>query len=191
MTHLTPLHTITRVTADELHLADFLYRKAALYIMNTTRTQQIAVLEQTHAALVQLTAELADDALDFHPAADEWSIREILAHLVDDEMYVMRTRLERIVKEDMPTLTPNDEKKWYATRNTTRDHTAELLNDFALQRAASLNIMSMLREEDWARRGLQPEYGVFSAEEWLKHWAEHDTVHIEQISKTLEVYKRE
>lgn len=158
--------------------------------MNTTRTQQIALLEQTHPRLVQLTAELADGALDFHLGTDEWSIREILAHLVDDEMYVMRTRLERIVKEDMPMLTPNDEKKWYATRNTTHDSIDELLGDFALQRAASLNIISMLREEDWVRQGIQPEYGTFSAEEWLGRWAEHDTIHIEQISKTLEVYKR-
>lgn len=159
--------------------------------MNSTRTQQINILEQTHANLIRLTAELSDEALDFHFAVNEWSIREILAHLVDDEMYIMRCRLERMIKEDMPTLAPHDEKKWYATRNTTRDHIAELLSDFALQRAASLNIMSALREEDWLRQGLQPEYGVFSAEEWLDHWAEHDRTHVEQITKTLEVYKRE
>lgn len=157
--------------------------------MHTPRAQHITTLEQTPSILARLTAELPDAALDFRTDAEAWSIREILAHLVDDEMYVMRTRMERILKEDMPLLAPHDEKKWYATRNTTRDQIAELLEDFALQRSASLGILRMLRESDWTRQGRQPEYGVFTAEEWLGHWVEHDTTHIEQISRTVEVYQ--
>ena len=104
-------------------------------------------------------------------------------------MYVMRTRLERMIKEDRPSLAPHDEQSWYASRNTTRDRLDDLLSDFGLQRAASLGIISMLRESDWVREGYQPEYGVFTAEEWLTHWAAHDTTHIRQIESNLEVYK--
>src|SRR5689334_18971188 len=106
--------------------------------MAADRTQNLAVLEQTLPALTALAATLDDAALDYRMAPDEWSIREILAHLVDDEIYVMRLRLERIVKEDQPHLAPHDEKRWYATRNTTRDALGELLDDFRVQRAASL-----------------------------------------------------
>ena len=157
--------------------------------MATTRAEHIAALQRTPATLVQLTSSLPDDALDFHPGQDAWSIREILAHLVDDEMYVMRLRLERIIKEDNPQLTPHDEKRWYAARNTTRDALGELLTDFTVQRAASLGIIGMLRESDWARQGLQPEYGTFTAENWLEHWAEHDATHLRQIEATLQVYQ--
>ena len=155
--------------------------------MSIARSQHIITLEQTHASLLRLTDALTDEMLDFHFEADAWSIREILAHLVDDEMYVMRTRMERIVKEDMPLLAPHDEKRWYATRNTTRDQLDQLLGDFAIQRAASLGMLRMLRESDWERQGRQPEYGIFTAEEWLGHWVTHDTIHIEQISRTVEV----
>lgn len=158
--------------------------------MSLSRTHQIATLAQTHATLTRLTEGLTDDALDFHSDPEAWSIREILAHLVDDEMYVVRTRMERIVKEDMPLLAPHDEKRWYATRNKTRDQLAELLSDFAVQRAASLALLRMLREEDWQRQGTQPEYGDFTAEVWLGHWVAHDTTHIEQISSTLEMYDK-
>lgn len=157
--------------------------------MNTPRSQCIATLEQTSPILIRLTSSLSESALDFRQASDQWSIREILAHLVDDEMYVMRTRLERMIKEDRPSLAPHDEQRWYASRNTTRDRLAELLSDFDLQRAASLGIISMLRESDWVREGYQPEYGVFTAEEWLTHWGAHDTTHIRQIESNLEVYK--
>ena len=69
--------------------------------MSATCAELIAALEQTGPALQRLTAGLADDALDFRLNQVDWSIREVLAHLVDDEMYVMRLRLERIIKEDI------------------------------------------------------------------------------------------
>src|SRR5919201_1089448 len=149
------------------------------------REHLIHTIKETPSTLVQLTSTLDDAALDFRAAPDQWSIREILAHLVDDEMFVMRTRLERIVKEEHPHLAPHDEKKWYATRNTARDALAELLADFTMQRAASLNILRMLRDTDWARQGYQPEYGHFTAEQWLTHWVAHDTTHIQQIRSNL------
>jgi hypothetical protein len=155
------------------------------------RTAHLDTLRQTHAALAQLASGLADAALDFRPADEEWTAREILAHLVDDEMYVMRLRMERIVKEERPHLTPHDEKHWFATRNTTRDARDELLADFALQRAASLGILDMLRESDWARRGFQPEYGEFTAEGWLERWVAHDLTHLRQIERNLEAYYKQ
>ena len=153
--------------------------------MSTSRAELLTALAGTFPALVELTAALDDAALDFRNGPDDWSVREILAHLVDDEMYVTRTRLERIIKEDSPDLAPHDEKKWYANRNTGRDRLDELLADFELQRAASLGILKMLRESDWQRQGFQPEYGHFSAETWLAHWVEHDQVHLRQIASNL------
>jgi hypothetical protein len=153
--------------------------------MQNTRTQLIDTLSQTGQTLADLTSGLTDTVLDFRPAPDEWTIREILAHLVDDEMYVMRTRLERMIKEDQPHLAPHDEKKWFADRNKNRDRLSELLEDFRLQRGASLAIFNMLREKDWQRQGYQPEYGTFTAEKWLTHWVEHDRVHIEQIRRLI------
>jgi hypothetical protein len=158
--------------------------------MNSDRAQLIATLEQTPSSLERLTADLDEAGLDFRAAPGDWSIREILAHLVDDEMYVMRTRLERMVKEERPHLAPHDEKHWHATRNTTRDGLAELLADFGVQRAASLGILKMLRETDWARPGFQPEYGELTASSWLTSWVAHDTTHIRQIETTAAAARR-
>ena len=155
-----------------------------------SRDDSLAILETTTSALRRLTGALDDAALDFHPAPDAWSIREILAHLVDDEAFVMRLRLARIVKEDWPHLAPHDEKQWYTSRNTTRDARDELLADFETQRAASLGIARLLRPADWQRVGFQPEYGEFTAETWLTRWAEHDAVHLNQIEQTLLAYQQ-
>jgi hypothetical protein len=156
--------------------------------VTSARSNLIRTLEQTYPTLVRLVASLDDTVLDFRPAVGDWSVREILAHLVDDEMYVMRTRVERVVKEDHPHLAPHDEKKWYQTRNTTRDNLSELLADFNLQRQASLGMIRMLRDSDWAREGFQPEYGHLSAEGWLERWVDHDTIHLRQIESNLAAF---
>jgi DinB superfamily len=156
-----------------------------------TRNDSLAILEATEPALRRLTGNLDDAALDFRPASDGWSIREVLAHLVDDEAFIMRQRLARIVKEDRPHLAPHDEKHWYASRNTAHDARDELLADFQAQRAASLGIARLLRPADWQRAGFQPEYGEFTAEGWLEHWADHDTVHLNQIKEILHIYQQQ
>jgi uncharacterized damage-inducible protein DinB len=156
--------------------------------MQATRTELITTLEQTGPALMQQASQLTDAALDFRSDAQEWSIREILAHLVDDEMFVTRTRLERMIQEEHPSLVPHDEKKWYSQRNTTRDSLNELLSDFATQRAASLGILTMLREQEWVRTAYHSEYGNMTVEEWVKHWAEHDLIHLRQIERALADY---
>jgi hypothetical protein len=153
--------------------------------MVATHQELIEELSKTHPALVELTDGLTDETLDFRAGPDEWSIREILAHLVDDEMFVMRTRLERMMKEDHPNLPSHDEKKWYARRNRSRDQLYELLNDFVIQRTASLNILSLLRDSEWQRTAYHPEYGDFTAEQWVGNWLEHDQVHLRQITNTI------
>lgn len=149
------------------------------------RLSVIAQLRETPAKLRELTTSHVDSALDFRPSADDWSVREVLAHLVDDEMFVMRNRLVRIVQEEHPHLQPHDEQRWHATRNTSRDQLAQLLDDFATQRAASVGIMEFLREDDWQREGFQPEIGTFTADQWLDRWLEHDKVHLAQITANL------
>lgn len=156
---------------------------------NSSVADSLAVLEATTSALQQLVTPLDDHALDFRPAEDAWTIREVLAHLVDDEAFIMRQRLARIAKEERPDLAPHDEQHWYAHRNTARDTT--LLADFQVQRDASLGVIRLLRDADWQRVGYQPEYGEFTAAEWLVHWADHDTLHLRQIAETLATYQQQ
>ena len=158
--------------------------------MPSNRDDLISTLGNTYPLLFALVGRETDAALDYRLAPDDWSTREILAHLVDDEMFMMRTRLERMIKEDQPNLPSHDEKKWYANRNKNRDSRDDLLSDFELQRQASLSIIHLLRDTEWTRTAYHPEYGTFTAETWLGNWAEHDAVHLMQIENNLASYQQ-
>ncbi len=156
--------------------------------MTSRGTQEISSLLEGLAATpdrLQAAVRDADDgALDAAPDGD-WSARTVLAHLRDDEFMVMRLRLERMIVEDHPTLTPFDEKAWAASRWRGRDTVDDLLADFRLQREVTMMILRRLEEDDWRRTGLQPEYGAFDVHWWAEHWLEHDETHIAQIGSAL------
>lgn len=141
-------------------------------------------LVTTPDRLESLTAGVDDAALDAAPDG-EWSARVVLAHLRDDEYMLMRPRMVRIVVEAHPTLVPFDERAWAASRWKGRDALPQLLEDFRMQREASMMMLRRLEGDDWQRTGLQPEYGVFDAHWWLEHWLDHDENHLAQIESVL------
>jgi hypothetical protein len=146
----------------------------------------IARLAATPSALAHLVAELGDAELDASPAG-EWSPRTLLAHLRDDEYLCQRLALERMLAEDVPTISVLEGADWEPSRNHARDRKEWLLADFALQRQASLAILRSLQPSDWARRGRVPEHLPFTVEALVQRWVEHDDQHVAQLEATLGV----
>lgn len=150
----------------------------------TSHQELIRTLAQTPETLEAMLLSASDTGLD-SARPGEWSARTVAAHLRDDEFMVMRLRLERMLVEDGPLLTPFDEGAWAATRWRGRESLQELVADLRMQRAASLHILARLDEAQWARLGTQPEIGTFDIGWWVEHWAEHDVDHLKQVASCL------
>ena len=157
---------------------------APVYNASMTPGTLIERLAATPGILANLLAESTDDQLDA-TTPGEWPARVVAAHLRDNEILVMRLRLERMLSEDGPVFPNFDEKAWAATRSLARDRKEQILADFALQRHASLNILRSLRPRDWRRAGRHEQYGAFTVTTWLARWAEHDAAHLAQLERCL------
>lgn len=144
----------------------------------------IRTLAATPEALEAMLLSASERAID-HADPGEWPARTVAAHLRDDEFMVMRLRLERMLVEDAPLLTPFDEGLWAASRWCGRDSVGDLIADLRMQRAASLHILARLTGEQWQRAGTQPEIGTFDIHWWVEHWAEHDVDHLNQVATGL------
>jgi hypothetical protein len=141
-------------------------------------------LASTPAQLSSMLANVSDGRLDAAPEG-EWTPRIVLAHLRDDEYLVMRQRLARMLVEDTPVFPDFDEKAWAVTRNHARDHLQQLLDDFALQRAASIAVLRALDDPQWERPGRHETSGDYTVHTWVEHWVEHDETHVAQIRRAL------
>jgi len=151
---------------------------------NPDLQKALAQLAATPTRLAHLTVESADEDLDAAPEG-EWSARVVLAHLRDAESLEFRVGLERLVAEPNPALffLPPDE--WERDRNRDRDEKSVLLGDFALQRQASLNVITTMRDADWERTAPGPRDEPITVAQFVQIWAGHDAAHLGQIEALL------
>lgn len=151
---------------------------------NPDLQKALAQLAATPSRLAHLTVESTDEDLDAAPEG-EWSARVVLAHLRDAESLEFRVGLERLVAEPHPALyfLPPDE--WERNRNRERDDKSVLLGDFALQRQASLNLITTMRDSDWEQTAPGPRDEPITASQFVQIWAGHDAAHLGQIEALL------
>ncbi|MDI6802326.1 MAG: DinB family protein [Bacteroidota bacterium] len=150
-------------------------------ITETEVNQFLEIYISSHDNINKAITNLSEAELDFKPAPDKWSIRQILNHLCDSELMAI-TRMFRIISEENPSLLAYDqnklaEKLFYKQL----DEKAALLI-FGLIRTRMYHLFIMLPIETWSRKGLHSEKGEVSLFEMLKTYADHGEKHLQQIN---------
>ncbi|HEX8154734.1 MAG TPA: DinB family protein [Thermoanaerobaculia bacterium] len=125
---------------------------------------------------------LSDDDLRRSEDEHRWSILEVIAHLGDLEL-VVAVRLRTVAAVDhSPALPALAQEQWVERvhRGATR---AELLEEFWFLRRMNVRLLERLREDEWSRTGVHPDYGVNSIEQLATRLHAHEEKHLRQIEK--------
>ena len=121
-----------------------------------------ALLDQFRSGfddVVEALAGITPDELDRMPP-DGWTAREIEHHLADSEATAY-VRLRRLIGEDNPTIIGYDEEEF--ARRLHYDRPIEpSLAVLAGVRAASLQLLESLTNEEWQRTGTHSDSGETS-----------------------------
>jgi hypothetical protein len=89
-------------------------------------------------------------------------------------------RLRRLIAEDDPLIQGYDEPEWARRLHYDRPIEPSLALLHAV-RAASLQLLQSLADDEWRRTGTHTESGPYSVERWLGIYAAHPREHAEQI----------
>jgi len=127
--------------------------------------------------------------LDFVPAPEKWSIRQILAHLADSEI-VCSDRFRRVIAENHPTLVAYDQDAWTARLGYRRRKTKDSLDLFRRLRAENYELMKDLPEEAFARTGNHTERGTVSLQDLIVYDTEHHEKHAQQLQELRRHYRQ-
>ena len=141
------------------------------------------VLEQTEP-LVRSVLNDAGSDLRTRPAPAEWSVLELLGHVVDAET-VMSGRYRWTVSQDEPPLLGYDQDLWVARLRHNDDQPDELLTVFSALRAANLQLWRRSSAADRQRVAMHAERGPESYELMFRMMAGHDRFHLNQMRETL------
>ena len=142
----------------------------------------IAFLEKTPKVLETLLEGVEEETYAWKPAADRWSIAEVLAHLADIEA-VYNKRAEQILGGDSPALEKYDTDRASAAREYSRGGGEDNLVRFVEARAGTTALLSMMAPAAGARTARHSELGTITLSEMLHEWAGHDLGHLRQIAE--------
>lgn len=147
----------------------------------TERAQLIERYMDGYRVIVEALDGAEGDALDVREAPGEWSPREIIHHLADSEM-TSAMRIRRLIVEDNPLIQGYDQEAFAAQLWYDRP-IENSLEAFRLARATSAELLTRMSDSDWQRAGTHSESGPYSAEDWLRIYAEHAHEHADQIRR--------
>jgi len=139
------------------------------------------ILATTPAKLKQEISPLSRREMHTRPAAEKWSVQEVLAHLADVEEIGMRARVAAMIEQVDPALQAFDQESRARELKYDTIPPGRSLARLAAQRRANLKWLRKLRPAQLKRRGTHQKVGEISAEELITEWAFHDLGHLKQI----------
>lgn len=146
------------------------------------REEVFRILGSTPDQIRQLVAGLSEQQLRFRPSQEEWSIKEVMAHL-RDTAELAQYRLRRILTEDNPLLPAFEPDKTASERNYLGNPTDPILPAFEERRRQVLETLRGLSEAQWQRTGVREGLGQMTLSEIMERMAEHDLTHLEQMRR--------
>jgi hypothetical protein len=143
------------------------------------------------ATVPTLRAELAalpDRVLAWHPAPDEWCVKEVLGHLIESERRGFAGRIRIILAGDTPALEGWDPATVARARGDCARPAAALLDELATLREESASLVGRLIAADLDRAGRHPTVGPLRVGELLQEWVHHDRNHVRQALANVQAY---
>jgi uncharacterized damage-inducible protein DinB len=151
---------------------------------NVEGQEPMKVQAETPKRLASLVKSASAGKLRERPAADKWSVGEILAHLADSEI-VVGWRVRSILGAPGTPIQAFDQDAWAEAGHYAQREARESLEQFRALREGNLALYRSLTPEQWQQYGMHAERGQESVEKIVRMMAGHDINHTKQIERML------
>ncbi|HEV8677157.1 MAG TPA: DinB family protein [Methylomirabilota bacterium] len=146
-----------------------------------TRRELLDVLRATPGRVAELARGLSPGQLAQPAAEGEWSMGQIVDHLLRGERDVILPRFRRMQREEAPVFPSSAaDRTGFAAVPKSSDFTADLAA-FRRVRGETLAFLGQLSEAEWRRLGSTPTRGTLSIEAYARYLADHDREHLAQM----------
>lgn len=122
------------------------------YVDKVVGADVLAVLERQAAEVQALLGGLTDAQADYRYEPEKWNIREIIGHLADAERIFVYRALA-FARADATPLPGFEEDEYVANARFAERPLADLLNELATVRAATLAFFRGLNDAELSRTG--------------------------------------
>ncbi len=150
-------------------------------------TPLIQMMELNAGRVRGLVEGVSPEQARWKPDPESWSILEVINHLLDEERYDFRVRLELILYHPTQPWPPIDPKGWVTARKYNERELGTSLQEYLDERKASLAWLKGLKNPDW-EASVQAPWGVIKAGDMFTAWAAHDLLQMRQLVELHRAY---
>jgi DinB superfamily len=151
---------------------------------NVEGKRPLAVQAATARKLERLIKGVPTRTLRKRPAADNWSVSEIVAHLADAEI-VIGFRMRLILGAPGTPIAAYDQDSWLTSGHYEKRDPRHSVEQFRVVREANLALLKSLTSDQWKHSGMHSERGQETIEHMVRMTAGHDVNHVLQIERIL------
>ncbi len=134
-------------------------------------------------ALLGSLAGATPEQAGWKPSANEWSLIEVAAHLVDEEREDFRVRLRLVLENEERSWPSIDPQGWVTARDYASRDLGATVRELAAERSRSVAWLETLDSPDWERTYEHPLLGPLRAGDLLVSWVTHDALHLRQLAR--------
>jgi uncharacterized damage-inducible protein DinB/predicted RNA-binding Zn-ribbon protein involved in translation (DUF1610 family) len=137
----------------------------------------LQALEAAPQEVAQAILGLSEAQMALTPRAGEWSIREVLYHLLVTQE-LLAGRVEQMLAEDNPSL--KGVAAWAAEGQETLA-SGGMFERYRASRQATLRLLQQMPVEGWWRTARHEEFGRVTILQQASYFAKHERSHLPQI----------
>lgn len=155
--------------------------------MSISRDERQRLIRQYADGPRRLRAALATvpaDAMQWRPRPGEWSAHEVICHCADSETNAAG-RIRFLVSEKDPVIMGYDEAQWARDLDYHAHPLDTALATVDAVRANTAAVILRLPDAAWQKEGRHTESSRYTADDWLRIYAEHLEIHARQIEANV------
>ncbi|MGC1618338.1 MAG: DinB family protein [Candidatus Acidiferrum sp.] len=122
------------------------------YISSVAGNDAVSALEAQRVQTMQLLAGRSEREGNFRYAADKWSVKDVVGHIIDSER-IFAYRAMRIARGDKTPIEGFEQDDYVRDGGFNERPLASLAEEFAVVRSATLALFRSFSQEAWVRRG--------------------------------------
>lgn len=151
-------------------------------------SEVIATLAGVPDRLRAIIAMLGPKGLVWSPAADAWSARALIDHIMASDRVLVPRILLILTRPDAP-LTMIDERLLAMVITRAKLSIAVQLRRYATGRTELIGILRSLTSDEWETVGLHEKAGPMSIRTIARHTAVHEVEHIAQLEQMTTAFR--
>ena len=130
---------------------------------------------------IQFIRSLPEEKLAYRLAEGEWTIKEVLVHIIDDER-IYCYRALRYARNDSTELPGFEQDDYVPYSDANNREIEEIIEEFASVRSATLTLFNSFDEEALKRKGIGSG-NIMSVRAAAYHIAGHELHHVNSIKE--------